>query len=58
MINYMKDSRTGEGQEVLYPGEVEERMETEMLKSGIPLADKTVEKIQKQLLIRIKQGED
>jgi LDH2 family malate/lactate/ureidoglycolate dehydrogenase len=34
---------------VLYPGEVEERTETEMLEAGVPLADKTVEKIQSQL---------
>ena len=49
LINFMKATPTHEGQEVLYPGEVEERMETEMLKAGIPLADKTVENIQKQL---------
>jgi len=49
LIDYMKASPVLEGQEVLYPGEIEERCETEMLKTGIPLAEKTVEKIQKEL---------
>ena len=48
-IGFMKASPTHEGEEVLYPGEVEERKETEMLKTGIPLADKRVEKIQEAL---------
>jgi len=49
LIGFMKATPSHEGQEVLYPGEVEERTETELLKTGIPLADKTVEKIQNQL---------
>ena len=49
LIDYLKTSPTLEGQEVLYPGEIEARYETEMLKTGIPLAEKTVEKIQKEL---------
>ncbi|MEE8398314.1 MAG: Ldh family oxidoreductase [Desulfobacterales bacterium] len=49
LIGFMKASPSHEGDEVLYPGEVEERTETEMLKTGIPLADKTVEKIQETI---------
>lgn len=49
LIAFMKISPSHEGDEVLYPGEVEERTETEMLKTGIPLADKTVDKIQEAM---------
>jgi len=48
-IAFMKASPSHENEEVLYPGEVEERKETEMLKAGIPLAEKRVEKIQAAL---------
>ena len=49
LIDFMKVSPVHEGDEVLYPGEVEERTETELLKTGIPLAEKTVAKIQEVL---------
>ncbi len=48
-IDFIKTSPTREGQEVLYPGEIEFRQETRMLKTGIPLPDKTVDKIQSDL---------
>ena len=49
LIEFIKMSPTLEGQEVLYPGEIEYREETRMLKSGIPLADTTVDTIQNEL---------
>ncbi len=48
-IGFMKASPSHEGDEVLYPGEVEERSETAMLKTGVPLAAKRVEKIQEAM---------
>jgi len=49
MINHLKDTPAAEDGEVLYPGEVEARTEQERMKFGVPLADKTVEEIQKYL---------
>ena len=49
LIAFMKASPSNEGEEVLYPGEIEERTEKEMLKSGIPLPEKTVDRIQRSL---------
>jgi len=49
MIKYLKETPVLEGKDVLYPGELEARMEVERLKTGIPLAAKTVEKIQENI---------
>ncbi|MBW1710698.1 MAG: Ldh family oxidoreductase [Deltaproteobacteria bacterium] len=49
LLKYLKETPVAEGKEVLYPGEVEARKEAETLKSGIPLAEKTVEKIQEEM---------
>jgi uncharacterized oxidoreductase len=49
MIAFLKDTPVEEGKEVLYPGEKEFRHEQATLKSGVPLADRTVEKIQEEL---------
>ncbi|MCZ6558157.1 MAG: Ldh family oxidoreductase [SAR324 cluster bacterium] len=49
LIGYMKDSPAQQGEEVLYPGELEARRETERLRTGIPLAGKTVENLQAEL---------
>jgi LDH2 family malate/lactate/ureidoglycolate dehydrogenase len=49
MIEYLKATPSPEGQEVLYPGELEARREQERLETGLPLAAKTVERIQEEL---------
>jgi uncharacterized oxidoreductase len=49
MIAFLKDTPVEEGKEVLYPGEKEFRHEQAILKSGVPLADRTVESIQEEL---------
>jgi len=49
IIQHLKESPVLEGKEVLYPGEVEERREKEVLKTGIPLAAETVQKIQEEM---------
>ncbi len=49
MIAFLKDTPVEEGKEVLYPGEKEFRHEQAVMKSGVPLADRTVEAIQKEL---------
>jgi len=49
IIKYLKESPINEGNEVLYPGELEERREKEMLKTGIPLAAETVRNIQEEI---------
>jgi LDH2 family malate/lactate/ureidoglycolate dehydrogenase len=49
MIKYLKDTPVAEGKEVLYPGEKELRFEQAVLKSGVPLADQTVQAIQEEL---------
>ncbi len=49
LIKYLKESPVSQGKEVLYPGEVEARKEAELLKSGVPLAAGTVERIQKEM---------
>jgi LDH2 family malate/lactate/ureidoglycolate dehydrogenase len=49
MIEYLKATPVAEGKEVLYPGELEARREVELLETGIPLAAKTVERIQQEL---------
>ena len=49
MIAFLKDTPVEEGKEVLYPGEKELRHEKAVLESGVPLADRTVEAIQKDL---------
>lgn len=49
LIGYLKDSPPQEGQEVLYPGELEARREEERLRTGIPLAGRTVQNLQAEL---------
>ncbi len=49
MIAFLRDTPVEEGKEVLYPGEKEFRHEQAVLKSGVPLADQTVEAIQQEL---------
>ncbi len=49
MIAFLKDTPVEEGKEVLYPGEKEYRHEQAVLKSGVPLAEQTVEAIQEEL---------
>ncbi|MBW2622276.1 MAG: Ldh family oxidoreductase [Deltaproteobacteria bacterium] len=49
MIKFLKDTPVAEGKEVLYPGEKEFRHEEAVLKSGVPLADRTVKAIQEEL---------
>ena len=49
LITYLKDTRPAEGGEVLYPGEVEARHETQRRTQGIPLAETTVKNIQQEL---------
>jgi len=49
LIRYLKDSPVREGNEVLWPGEVEARNEAGLMRTGIPLAAKTVEAIQEEL---------
>lgn len=49
LIKYLKESPVLEGKEVLYPGELEARREAEILKTGIPLSVKTVEKLQEEM---------
>jgi LDH2 family malate/lactate/ureidoglycolate dehydrogenase len=49
MIAFLKDTPVEEGKEVLYPGEKEFRHEKAVRKSGVPLADRTVTAIQKEL---------
>jgi LDH2 family malate/lactate/ureidoglycolate dehydrogenase len=49
LIRYLKDSPVQEGSEVLWPGEVEARNEAERMRTGIPLAAKTVGAIQEEL---------
>jgi uncharacterized oxidoreductase len=49
MIAFLKDTPVEEGKEVLYPGEKEFRHEEAVRKSGVPLADQTVQAIQKEL---------
>jgi LDH2 family malate/lactate/ureidoglycolate dehydrogenase len=49
MISYLKETPVAEGKEVLYPGEKEFRHEQVILKSGVPLAEKTVQAIQAEL---------
>lgn len=49
MIAFLKDTPVEEGKEVLYPGEKEFNHEKAALKSGVPLADRTVKAIQKEL---------
>ena len=44
--NYLKDTQPAEGfEEVLYPGEIEHRMEVARAKSGVPVEDATWEKL-------------
>jgi len=49
LIGYLKASKTAPGEEVLAPGEREARQERERLRSGIPLAEATVEAFQQEL---------
>jgi LDH2 family malate/lactate/ureidoglycolate dehydrogenase len=49
MIKYLKESPVLEGKEVLYPGEVEVRLEEEIRKTGIPLPVRTVGRIQEEM---------
>jgi len=49
LIDYLKATPSRPGEEVLYPGEVEKRMEAERRRTGIPLAEETVTKIQAEL---------
>ncbi|MEE8394571.1 MAG: Ldh family oxidoreductase, partial [bacterium] len=49
LIGYLKDSPTQEGQEVLYPGELEARREAHRRAAGVPLAAKTVQDLQAEL---------
>jgi uncharacterized oxidoreductase len=49
MIAFLKDTPVDEGKEVLYPGEKELRHERAVLESGVPLAIRTVDAIQKDL---------
>lgn len=48
-IGYLKDSPAQPGQEVLYPGELEARREAGRLRTGVPLAEKTVQDLQAEL---------
>jgi uncharacterized oxidoreductase len=49
LIRFLKDTPVLEGKEVLYPGELEARREVETLRTGIPLAAKTVERLQEEM---------
>jgi uncharacterized oxidoreductase len=49
LVEHLKQSPVQEGKEVLYPGELEARREAEVLATGIPLAAKTVERIQEEM---------
>lgn len=49
MIKFLKDTPVAEDKEVLYPGEKEFRYEQAVMKTGVPLADKTVQAIQEEL---------
>lgn len=48
-VSYLKATRPQPGGEVLYPGEVEMRRETERRSQGIPLAADTVAALQREL---------
>jgi len=49
MITYLKGSPVLEGKEVLYPGEVEQRKEKEVRATGIPIAERTVIRLQEEM---------
>jgi uncharacterized oxidoreductase len=49
LIDYLKATPSRPGEEVLYPGEVEKRREAERRRTGIPLAEETVNKLQAEL---------
>jgi uncharacterized oxidoreductase len=49
LIAYLKSTPAAPGQEVLYPGEVEERSERERRERGIPLPEQTVKNLQGEL---------
>jgi len=49
MITYLKESPVLEGKEVLYPGEVEVRLEKEIRRTGIPLPVRNVESLQEEM---------
>ncbi len=49
LIEYLKDSPSLPGEEVLYPGEPEARREAQRRREGIPLPAKTVENLQAEL---------
>ena len=49
LIAYLKATRSAEGGEVLWPGEVEARMEARRRAEGIPLAADTVAGLQEEL---------
>ena len=49
LVSYLKQSPPQPGEEVLYPGELEARREVERLRTGIPLAEKTVQNLQAEM---------
>ncbi|MBL7175760.1 MAG: Ldh family oxidoreductase [Desulfobacteraceae bacterium] len=49
MITYLKESPVLEGKEVLYPGELEVRLEEEIRKTGISLPVRTVGRLQEEM---------
>lgn len=48
-VAYLKASPAQPGEEVLHPGELEARREAERLRTGVPLAHKTVQDLQEEL---------
>ena len=49
LIGWLKDTPVKPGKEVLYPGEPEARMEAERRKTGLPLAENTVDRMQEEM---------
>lgn len=49
LIDYLKATPARPGEGVLYPGELEKQKEAERRRTGIPLADETVKKLQAEL---------